>query len=263
MPAGEVDRAKFDGGVCAHVRECMPLTNVMQAHGPITDVTTIAERLARARKELGIGQAELARRAGVSPGTIGNIESGARKDPRGLLEIAAAAEVMPEWLKHGKLPKRPPGWSQPMRDIHGTSALSIPPEEGAPGWVPATGGGVAHEVRHPTSEDELKPQTWEFILSGALLPLRFTAAVPDDALAPKSPRGTEFVFSTTFAGQPDDSVVVIVQAGNGRRYMRLFFAGAGDEWEARARDQAFPTLRSVADGLRLVAVATFRPGGQG
>lgn len=67
---------------------------------------TIAERLTDAREKEGLSQAELASRAGVSQGTIGNIESGARKNPRELLAIARVLNVEPEWLKTGKPPRR-------------------------------------------------------------------------------------------------------------------------------------------------------------
>ena len=52
-----------------------------------------------------MSQADLARAAGVSPGTIGNIEAGTRRSPRELLAIAAATKVRPEWLKSGKGPR--------------------------------------------------------------------------------------------------------------------------------------------------------------
>jgi transcriptional regulator with XRE-family HTH domain len=93
-----------------HVRDCASLTNVMQAGDPITAVTnlrTIAERLAWAREELKLSQEQLALAAGVAQGTIGNLESGLRKNPRELLAIARAAKVNAEWLKTGKGPVRP------------------------------------------------------------------------------------------------------------------------------------------------------------
>lgn len=68
----------------------------------ITDVNTIAERLKLARETAGLTQPELAGKAGVSQGTIGNIESGLRKRPRDLLSIASALGVSPEWLETGK-----------------------------------------------------------------------------------------------------------------------------------------------------------------
>jgi len=79
-------------------------------------VTTIAERLKEARLEANLSQPALAKRARVSPGTIGNIEAGTRSNPRELLAIAAAVKVRPEWLKTGALPKRDPDASQAESD---------------------------------------------------------------------------------------------------------------------------------------------------
>jgi len=62
----------------------------------------IAGRLKQARKALNLTQAELAKKAKVSQGTIGNIEAGLRDRPRELLAIAAALEVDPLWLETGK-----------------------------------------------------------------------------------------------------------------------------------------------------------------
>ena len=66
---------------------------------------TIADRLTETREAAGLSQAELASMAGVSQGTIGNIEAGIRKNPRELLAIAKALNVEAEWLKSGKSPR--------------------------------------------------------------------------------------------------------------------------------------------------------------
>lgn len=103
------------GGLGYHGRDCAPNTNVMQGGGLITDVN-IASRLSEARKDKGLSQAELAKKAGVKQGTIGNIEAGLRKQPRELLAISKALDVRPEWLLTGKGPKRPdPGGLLPLR----------------------------------------------------------------------------------------------------------------------------------------------------
>jgi transcriptional regulator with XRE-family HTH domain len=88
-----------------HNRDCFINTNVMQVPRLITDVNTIAFRLKSARDEASLTQQELADKAGVSQGTVANIESGARKNPRELLAIAKAVGVYPEWLKSGKAPR--------------------------------------------------------------------------------------------------------------------------------------------------------------
>lgn len=67
----------------------------------ITDVNTIAYRLKLARELREWTQDDLAEAAGVSQGTIGNIESGLRKRPRDLLAIAKALNVSPSWLQDG------------------------------------------------------------------------------------------------------------------------------------------------------------------
>jgi phage repressor protein C with HTH and peptisase S24 domain len=63
---------------------------------------SLAKRLMYARTRRGLSQAELAKLATVSQGTIGNIESGARKRPREILAIAQALDVRPEWLQDGQ-----------------------------------------------------------------------------------------------------------------------------------------------------------------
>ena len=83
----------------------MAHTNVNQGGATFTYVKTIADRTKEAREALGLNQVQLAELAKVSPGTIGNIEAGTRKNPRELLAIAGALKVHPEWLKSGKGPR--------------------------------------------------------------------------------------------------------------------------------------------------------------
>lgn len=123
-------------GLRAHVREYASLTNVLQARGAITGVSSIADRMKEARERLAISQAELAKRSGVKPGTIGNIEAGSRRNPRELLAIADALGVDPKWLQNGST--KPAG------------AASRP--------LPA-GGGVlrlAHPLSHSSDDDSSK-----------------------------------------------------------------------------------------------------------
>lgn len=57
------------------------------------------DRLRRLRKAAGLTQAQLARAAGVSQGTIGNIESGLRGYGESLVDIAKALNVPAEYLR--------------------------------------------------------------------------------------------------------------------------------------------------------------------
>ena len=64
---------------------------------------TIAERTKIARERIGLKQDELAKKAGVSQGTIANIEGGFRKRPREIVSIAKALGVDPLWLESGSV----------------------------------------------------------------------------------------------------------------------------------------------------------------
>jgi phage repressor protein C with HTH and peptisase S24 domain len=63
---------------------------------------TLAERLAWAREQRGLTQEALAKLAGVSQSTIGNLESGLRSNPRRIINIADALGVDPAWLAEGR-----------------------------------------------------------------------------------------------------------------------------------------------------------------
>jgi len=89
-------------------------TNVMQVRYEITSVNTISDRIAQARLDANLTQAQLARLAGVQQSTIGNIEAGLRKRPRELLAIAAALKVDPGWLQSGKPTSLPATAPQPV-----------------------------------------------------------------------------------------------------------------------------------------------------
>ena len=86
-----------------HARDIYVNTNVIQFEYQITTVMTIAERTKIARERIGLKQDELAKKAGVSQGTIANIEGGFRKRPREIVSIAKALGVDPLWLESGSV----------------------------------------------------------------------------------------------------------------------------------------------------------------
>jgi len=75
---------------------------------PMTVVITLGERLKHSREALGISQAELARKAGMTQGSIGNLETGTRKSAKNILVIAHALGVDPMWLQYGTSQYKPP-----------------------------------------------------------------------------------------------------------------------------------------------------------
>ncbi|OZI23602.1 hypothetical protein CAL26_09175 [Bordetella genomosp. 9] len=66
------------------------------------DMSSIGDRIREARKSKGLTQGDLAKRVGLSQGTIGHIEAGRNEGSRYLVRIAAVLGVRPEWLETGR-----------------------------------------------------------------------------------------------------------------------------------------------------------------
>lgn len=112
---------------------------------------------------------------------------------------------------------------------------------------------------HYLSDDEPTTRTWDFIVSSDNLPLRFRLAVPDDALAPSTPRGTMLIFSTT--AMPAFGHGVLVQDQAGRRYVRRYAQGTSGRWIAEAHNTAYVSIDSI-DGLKILAAVIGRETGE-
>lgn len=116
---------------------------------------------------------------------------------------------------------------------------------------------VAHPMSLPPSDDP-PSKTWKEIMDKHLeLPESFRCEMPDDALAPNTPRGTPVLFDTTDTA-PRAGVGVLVEDAHGARYIRVFRPGIGGQWTAWARNENYPTLDSASNGLILLAVARHR-----
>lgn len=139
----------------------------MQAAGLITNVKTIGERLKWAREQRKMTQAQLAKAAGVSTSTIGNLEAGIRGKPRELNAIANAVMVNAPWLEEGL-----GGWDVdivydgPMfsRAVRAYGAGNVDPAPVAPNdlvpvisWVQAGSWSQIHDNFQPGDADEWMP----------------------------------------------------------------------------------------------------------
>ena len=68
---------------------------------------SIASRLAAARTELGLSQVDLAKKAGISAGAIGNIEAGTRQGTARVIQaLAGALGITTTWLVDGVGPRK-------------------------------------------------------------------------------------------------------------------------------------------------------------
>jgi transcriptional regulator with XRE-family HTH domain len=66
----------------------------------------LAQRLKTARKEAGLSQARLAELSKVSQQMISKLESGRSTETAGIVRLALACDVRPEWLESGAGPMR-------------------------------------------------------------------------------------------------------------------------------------------------------------
>ncbi|MBO4576726.1 MAG: helix-turn-helix transcriptional regulator [Neisseriaceae bacterium] len=64
-------------------------------------MNTLADRLTKRRKELGLTQKELAKRVGLTQGTIGQLERGLLQTTKKIYELAQELAVDTQWLLYG------------------------------------------------------------------------------------------------------------------------------------------------------------------
>jgi transcriptional regulator with XRE-family HTH domain len=208
---------------------------------------TFAERLKLARLRRDLSQADLAKLAGVAAGTIGNLESGTRRAPRQLLQLAAALGVRPEWLQLG---------TGPMLATSPDQQTS-PPEGGAP--------KDSASYRLPGGFTRIIAPTllsWKMLMSPERLPDTFTLQLPDDAMAPEFPCGSVVLLSTV-EGPPRARDAVLCKDANGNCFFREFRVRTPTLWQAAPIAEGYATLASDKDGLTVLAVCVGRWGRRG
>lgn len=64
-------------------------------------MNTFAERLKNCRISLGLSQADLGKKVGLTQGQIGFYENGKTLGVKHILKLANALEVRPEWIMYG------------------------------------------------------------------------------------------------------------------------------------------------------------------
>lgn len=132
---------------------------------------------------------------------------------------------------------KPRGWMDRQHTFAG---------ENPPAWQ------VAQDVSYRAASDDLPLLAWETIVHDQT-PAVFRAVLPDDALAPDYPAGTEIVWTTRRRALPGR--LVLVQDRHGQLHARQCHQGrAPGQWIAAPISPAFVTFDSHEDGLRLVAV---------
>lgn len=90
---------------------------------------SLASRLRRAREARDLSQPALARIAGVSQGTIGNIEAGIRGGASSLASIAQALQIRYLWLRDGDGEMELPASAWPFSQELWPAVKDLPAEE--------------------------------------------------------------------------------------------------------------------------------------
>lgn len=131
----------------------------------------------------------------------------------------------------------------------------------SPGWMdqqhPNPGEGsssyaTSQTAGLETSFDVLPLLSWEDVVKETV-PEIFRAVLPDDALAPDYPAGTEVVWTTRRRAAPGR--LILVRDRHGQLHARQCHQGrAPGLWLAAAINPAYVTFSSSEDGLELVAV---------
>jgi hypothetical protein len=97
--------------------------------------------------------------------------------------------------------------------------------------------------------------TLEEVMRLDKLPPLFELAVPDGALGPGTPQGTEFVWSTT--REPAPERLVIVRDSYGQAHVREYRRGAAPgQWTAAAVVPSYPSFDGA--DVTLLAVSKYR-----
>lgn len=219
-------------------------------------MNSIAQRLKQAREAAGMTQPALAEKAGVSQGTIGNIESGLRKRPRELLSIAAALGVNPSWLDTGKGQMRS-GVVTPDEGSHGIADAS----EKLPLMTDMRAGNTSRRapvVAWARLGDDLNRDNDEWPIE-AMREIHATKPasrkvkwleVQDDLLAPKVLKGD--LVAVDPLGSPKLDSLVLAMAADGSFMLRFWRPLAGGAFEVF--DGAGRTMDSIRHGIQIAAV---------
>ncbi len=209
----------------------------------IARVKTVAERLRHARQQRGWTQNHLAAAAGVSQGTIGNIESGARQSRGSLPQIAEALGISHKWLADGLgsmtlVSTASAQYGEPGMLVLRRSRLVLPLSR--PGFIAEPDDtGVAPVLLHP-----------QWLRQLALRPEHLAAIrVDGPAMEPSLFDGDTVVLNTDSTSAIDGGVFAFDQ--DGTVILRRLNRDAGQWWmHADHPDQArFPRKSFGAESV--------------
>jgi hypothetical protein len=97
---------------------------------------------------------------------------------------------------------------------------------------------------------------WEQIRMGGVIPELFVMTIPDDALAPHTPRGTRAIF-VKGSDVPDLGRAVLIEGADGQRYVRRYIDAPNGGWVGGVHNNAYRPVTS-AEGAIILAWAQWK-----
>ena len=171
---------------------------------------TIGTRARQRRRDLGLSQSEVARRIGVKPQSVQQLEAGKIAKPRYILDLANVLQVSPDWLSHGRSGK-PPIDRTGIAGVGFQSApVSLPATQEMPRDVPVLGTAAGGS----TGAFQLSDAVVDYVrrppgLAGAVDV--YAIYVAGDSMAPEHKDGELRFVHPHRPIRPGDAVVVQIR----------------------------------------------------
>lgn len=176
---------------------------------------TIAERIKKARLEIGMTQPELAKAAGVSKGTISLWENGIN-EPNGknLHSLSDALNKTPDYILYGI-----------RGNIDNATSVNVTRKIPLISWIAAGAWCESPDTFAPGDAEEWLPLPHNAGVRS------FALRVDGDSMTPKHPGGRSYPHGTIIYVDPDKMVTngcrVVARAPNGTYTFKTYFEDAG------------------------------------
>ena len=182
---------------------------------------TIAERVTYAREQARLSQSELARRIGVKPQTIQQIESGETQKSRYLPDIAEETKFSYRWIKKGVGHERIMQTNvRPGPDIVGTVPLISSTQAGS--WREACNVlGPGQEERRIATTKKVGPRSYALEVEG-------DSMVNSSGEGDSFPPGVFIICDPDWAYKPGDYVIARIDGTDDTTFKKL--VKDGNDW---------------------------------
>lgn len=218
-------------------------------------MSTPAARLKHARKLRGMNQIQLAEKAGVATGTVGNIESGKRGIKSSALALARALSVSPDWLATGDGPMEPSDaidvqarWLEEEKP--NVTELAARAKVPLISWVQAGEFSDVLDVFHPGEAVQ-----WEDAIASKPSRHGYALLVEGDSMTAAGP-GISFPAGTVLIVDPDracnagDYVIAKDVQTQKATFKQLVTDGA--RWYLKAINTLYPMIEIDDPKLRII-----------